>query len=397
MAMRKQLYRRIFLWLLLLLSLLVLIQLIPTLTSSNTVRADDFVRFWAGAKLTLSGENPFDPSNVNRLQAEAGMTSSGEGITSIILNPPWALSFFLPFGLLSYPISRLIWLLVSIILIVICSNMLWRYYEGLPNQKWIAWVVAIIFAPTISVLEKGQIAPLILLSIVGFIYFVEYRHNDLAAGAFLAFATTKPQIVYLLGLAVLIWVIQQRRWLILVGAGATTVLLTLLPMIFNPSIIEQYLSAMQTYQTAEWATPTFGSYLRFFLFGTNAVWPQFLPVIFGIIWFAFFWRKHASTWSWVERLPILLLVSILTAPYAWTYDYVILLPAIVQAAVWLLKGKKLWSTYLLVGIFVGISLLDLVLHMKQSDFWFIWLAPVILIWYLLVRINSPRLKPAAGL
>lgn len=395
--MRKQLFRRIVLWVLLILSLLLLIRLIPTLTSSSTIRADDFVRFWAGAKLTFVGQNPFDPTNISRLQAEAGMTSTGDGITSIILNPPWALSFFLPFGVLSYPVSRLIWLLISIVLVVICASSLWHFYDGLPNQKWIAWVVAIIFAPTISVLEKGQIAPLILISIVGFIYFVEYRHNDLAAGAILAFATTKPQIVYIFGLAALIWVIQQRSWLIFVGTGVTTVLLTVLPMIFNPSIIQQYLTAMQTYQTAEWATPTFGSYLRFFLFGTNAVWPQFLPVIIGILWFIFFWRKHALSWSWVERQPIMLLVSLLTAPYAWTYDYVILLPAVVQAAVWLLNERKLWSTYLLVGMFVGISLLDLVLHMKQSDFWFIWLAPAILIWYLLVRKNSPRLKPAASI
>jgi len=393
--MRKQLYRRIFLWVLLILSLVLLIKLIPTLTSSNTIRADDFVRFWAGAKLTLGGENPFDPTNINRLQAEAGMAISGEEITSIILNPPWAISFFLPFGLLSYPLSRLIWLLVSIILVVICSSLLWYYYKGLPNQKWIAWVAVIIFAPTISVLEKGQIAPIVLLSIVGFIYFVEYRHNDLAAGAFLALATIKPQIAYIFGLAVLIWVIQQRRWLVFVGAGVTTILLTLLPMILNPSIIPQYLSAMQTYQTAEWATPTFGSYLRFFLFGTNAIWPQFLPVVFGVLWFMFYWHRHARCWNWVERLPALLLVSLLTAPYAWTYDYVILLPAVIQAAVWLIKERKSWSTYVLVGVFVGISILDLALHIKQSDFWFIWLAPAILIWYLLVRINNLRLKPAA--
>ena len=393
--MRKQLYRRIFLWVLLLLSLLVLLQLIPTLTSSNTIRADDFVRFWAGAKLNLGGENPFDPTNINRLQAEAGMATSGEGITSIILNPPWALSFFLPFGILSYPLSRLIWLLISIILIVICSSLLWRYYDGLPNQKWIAWLVAVIFAPTISVLEKGQIAPMLILSIVGFLYFEEYRRNDLAAGAFLALATIKPQIAYIFGLAVLFWIIRERRWLVFVGAGGTTIFLTLLPMIFNPSVIQQYLSAMQTYQTAEWATPTFGSYLRFFLFGTNAIWPQFLPVIFGVLWFAFDWHRHAQSWNWVERLPALLLVSLLTAPYAWTYDYVILLPAVIQAAVWLVKERKSWSSYALVGVFVGISILDLALHMKLNDFWFIWLAPAILIWYLLVRINNLRLKPAA--
>ncbi len=393
--MRKKLLRRILIWGLLILSLLLLVILVPNLTSSSVIPADDFVRFWAGAKLNLGGNDPYNPTNIERLPSEAGIVSDEGAITSIILNPPWALAILLPFGLASFSISRLVWLLLSIILIVICVDLLWRYYQGAPQQKWIAWVAAIIFAPTISVLEKGQITPFLLLGVVGFIYFVEYRRNDLAAGACLALASIKPQLIYLFWVAVLFWVIQQRRWLILISTAGTILLLTLLTMIFNPSIIQQYIYAMQTYQTSEWATPTFGSYLRYFWLGTGTMWPQFIPAVIGLAWLAYYYYQHASTWSWVRDLPCALLVSLLSTPYAWTYDHVILLPVIIQAAVWLLKDRKLWTTWVLAGAFLVISVTDLVLHMRLSDFWFIWLAPAMLIWYLLVEKQSLAQKKIA--
>ena len=382
--MRKQLIRRIVLWALLFLSLLALIKLLPNLTQPNVIPADDYVRFWASAKLTLAGDNPYDSSNIDRMQTEAGAESSDTGITSIVLNPPWALSLLLPLGLLSYPLSRLAWLFLSIILLIISTQMLWRFYRGAAGQKWIGWIAVFIFAPTISVLEKGQITPLLLVGVVGFLYFTEYHRNDLAAGAFLALASIKPQVMYIFWIALLFWVIKQRRWLILAGVGVTLLLLTLLTIIFDPQVIRQYLTSMQTYQTAEWATPTFGSYLRYFWLGTSSMWPQFLPAILGIVWFVYYWIKHANRWSWVDALPVILLASIFTAPYAWTYDYVILAPAIIQAVIWLYQAAKKWSAVLLAILFLAISLLDLGLHTKLSDFWFLWLSPALLIWYLLV-------------
>ena len=386
--MRRSSARKIALWLLLFLSLIALVRLLPNLTAPHVIPADDFVRFWAGAKLLLSGSNPYDPANINRFEIEAGSQDTEPEVTSIVLNPPWALSILLPFGLSSYPLSRLIWLFLSIGLIVFCTAQLWRFYQGQTQQKWLAWVAVFIFAPTISVLEKGQITPLLLLSLVGFLYFTKYKHNDLAAGAFLALASIKPQVIYIFWIALLFWVIMNSRWLILVGAGAAIIFLTAVTMIFDPLVIQQYLYAMQTYQTSEWATPTFGSYLRFFWLGTASIWLQFLPGIIGISWFLYYWYKHAPSWDWVATLPLLLLVSILTSPYAWTYDYVILTPAVIQAEVWLLSGRRRWSTMLLIVFFIVISVLDLGLHMRLNDFWFIWLAPALLIWFLLANKNS---------
>jgi hypothetical protein len=149
-------------------------------------------------------------------------------------------------------------------------------------------LVVILFAPTISVLEKGQITPLLLLSITGFLYFnINYR-NDWAAGAFLALATIKPQVIYLFWIAILFWVIKNQRWAIIASCFITIVSLSLLAMVFNPHIIHQYLGVLQGNFIRELATPTIGAYIRFFWLDTDKFWLQFIPPILGVLWFVYY-------------------------------------------------------------------------------------------------------------
>jgi len=382
---QNYLFYRIILWIILIISVFVLIRLAPTLTKPEYLPSDDFVPYWASGKLNLSGENPFDPQNVEKLQIATSGQASGAYTISIVLNPPWAISLLMPFGLLDYPSGRLAWLIFSTVLLVISSQLLWRIYSGNPSQRWIALVVAFIFAPTISVLEVGQIAPIILLGLTGFLFLYPNRRNDWLAGAFIALISIKPQVAYIFWIALLFWVIKQRRWLILISAAITILLLTLIAMIYNPDIIQQYLLMLQTYQISDWANPTIGAYLRFFWFGTDKFWLQILPSLIGGVWFLYYWHIHNTSWNWVNELPILLLISQITSTYTWTYDQVILIPAIIQATVWTLTDWKRWSTLALACIYIGINVLDLILHMRLSDFWFIWLAPALLIWFLVIR------------
>lgn len=382
---RNKTFRQLFLWVLLIVCGYVLARLAPTLSKPEYLPSDDFVQFWAGGKLDLQGENPFDPQKIEQAQIAAGGQASGSYTISIMLNPPWAIPFFIPFSLLDYPSGRLYWLIFSIALLVISSQFLWRIYSGNPKQRWFALLVVFIFAPTISVLEVGQIAPLVILGITGFLYFATSRPNDWLAGVFISIASIKPQIAFIFWIALLFWVIKQHRWSILVSSSITILLLTLIAMAFNHHLLQQYLGMFQTYGISEWANPTIGAYLRYFWFGTYKFWLQFLPSLLGGLWFSYYWYLRNKSWNWVEELPIVLLVSQITSPYTWTYDQVILYPAIIQVTVWMLQDWKRWSTLFLSIVFLGISALDLFLHMRLDDFWFIWLAPSLLIWFLIVR------------
>ncbi len=392
-----KIFYRVILWAILIISVFVLTRLAPILTKPEYLPSDDFVQFWAGGKLNLQGENPFDPQKVEQLQIASSGQASGTYTISIMLNPPWTISLVMPFGMFDYPSGRLVWLIFSTLLLVISSQLLWRIYSGNPKQRWLALLVVFIFAPTTSVLEVGQIAPMLLFGLTGFLYFATSRQNDWLAGAFIALTSIKPQVAFIFWIALLFWVIKQRRWLILISAAITILLLTLIAMIYNPHIVQQYLIMLQTYRISDWANPTIGAYLRFFWFGTDKFWLQFLPSVFGVLWFLYYWYNHNKSWNWVDELPILLLVSQIISPYTWTYDQAILIPVIIQVAIWMLRGWKRWSTLILSMVFLGINVLDLILHMRLSDFWFIWLAPALLIWFLIIRWQYTPQKKMLGI
>lgn len=384
-VVRRRLIYRITLWVILIISLLVLARLAPTIAKPQYYPTDDFFPYWAAGKLNLSGENPYDPQKKDSLLVDLGGQASSTYPIAIMLNPPWAVSIVMPFSLLNYPLSRVAWLLVSIGLIILCAQLCWGFYHGPPNKFWFAWVIVILFGPTISVLEVGQISSLLLSGITGFLYFAEFRKNDWAAGAALALVAIKPQVILVFWLALLFWVIYQRRWIILISCAATIVLLTLIAMIFNPHIISQYLTMVKTGYITELATPTIGAYLRYFWLGTDKFWLQFVAPAVGGLWFLYYWRIHQASWKWIDTLPILLLVSQVSAPYTYTYDQVILLPAILQAVIWLVRDWKRWLNLILLGAFLLINILDVTLHTKLSDFWFIWMAPALFIWYWLAH------------
>ncbi len=382
---------RLVVWVLLIISLLVLIRLAPTLVKPENLPSDDFFQFWAAGNQNIHGENPFDPQIIEQRRIQEGSIPSGS-VIPVMLNPPWAITLLMPFGLTRYPLSRFAWLIFSIVLLLFSAQLLWRIYSGNPKLRWLPILMVFIFAPSISVLEKGQITPIVVLGITGFLYYSSYHQNDWFAGVFLALASVKPQMALIFWLAVFIWVIFKRRWKVLISFFISIMIMIFVALVFNQNMILQYIDMLQTYHITEWATPTIGSYLRLFWLGTENFWLQFLPVVFGVGWLVYIWNQHQKSWNWMDELPIILLVSMVFSPYSWTYDLVLLIPAVVLATIWITEDWKRWSTLLLLVLFLSISVIDLVLHMRLDDFWFIWVAPALLTWFLLVRWQYPKSK-----
>src|SRR4051794_34188850 len=124
---------------------------------------DDFVEYWAAAKLTLNGQNPFDESLLLPLQQHAGRDTQ-EAI--MMWNPPWALPAVLPLGLLPAREAQLLWLLVHLVVTGFCADRLWLLLGGDRSRRWIGWGVAFAFLPTAFALSTGQISPFLLLGAV---------------------------------------------------------------------------------------------------------------------------------------------------------------------------------------------------------------------------------------
>jgi hypothetical protein len=313
--------------------------------------------------------------------------SSGREAAVMMWNPPWTLPVVMPFGLLDARVSQLIWLLLNLGVIVFCADWAWRYYQGPAGYRWLAWALALTFVPTFVVLRAGQIGPLILLGIVGFLHF-ERKERYFLAGAACVLIAIKPHLVFLFWIALALWALDQRRWVVLIGGIITGLFATFIAVFCNPSVCQQYWYALTHHPPEEWVSLTIGSILRLYL-GENRFWLQFVPAIPALVWFVWYWRKHHAVWHWGEQMPLLVLVSFLTTFYgAWPFDLVILLLPVVQAAVWAAHERRLRIPAL--AIYLAIDLLALVLNLTGvTSIWFIWMTPALLAGYLSLRAYRP--------
>jgi len=350
------------------------------LASQLDLPPDDFVEYWAAGRLQLTGENPYSPEQLFALQQSAGWT---DDVPLMMWNPPWTLSLVMPLALVDYAIGRGLWFLLNLALVLVCADWTWRFYGGPSRYRWLARLVSFTFLPTVVVLYVGQIGLLILAGVAGFLHF-ESRRQWWLAGAAAVLIAIKPHLLYLFWVALLLWAVDGRRWTVLLGGGLAGLVATGIPLLFNSAVISQYIHTTINEPPLYWMTPTFGSLLRM-LFGQDKQWLQFVPTALGALWFLFYWRRQRHTWVWDEQMPLLLLVSLVTTSHRWTFDQVVLLPAVIQATVWLLHSRQRLAIGLATVIYLAINALPLLPIVPTGDFWRMWTAPALLLGYLLLR------------
>jgi hypothetical protein len=91
-------------------------------------------------------------------------------------------------------------------------------------------------------------------------------------------------------------------------------------------------------------------------------------------------------------MPLLLLVSFVTASYgAWPFDLVVLLLPIVQLAVLVQTADRRSLFALALGAYLLINGLALTLNLLQfTSKWFVWMAPALLVSYVILRTLGSR-------
>ncbi len=356
------------------------------LQRSRPASATDFIEYWAAGRLLVAGGDPYSPGQLGDVQASV---TARAAMPLIMWNPPWTLFFIFPFGRLSFAAGQFLWLLLHVFLILFSAQGLWRIYSDTAQGSYTPWLLAITFIPTCFALILGQITPLILAGLASFLYF-ERKHNGLAAGACAVLVSIKPQLCYLFWLALAFWVWRHRLWRIIVGASIAGLAIALVPALFDPGIYSSYVTLCMTSGLAtplDWAAPTLGNALRVWIAPHSSAL-QFVPIAVGIVWLGYYWQRHKDSWNWTERLPILLLVSVSTSAYAWTFDQIVLLPALMQSASWIVRRPL---TRYLCGVVTAYVVINTTYLAGKifvlNDFWYFWMAPLLLLAYLLLQMR----------
>ncbi len=364
--------RRIGQYALLGLALAVLVWRAQALVAMMGIPANDWLEYWGAGRLFLTGANPYDPEALFALQKPLGWPFA-EPV--MMYNPPWIFPFLLPWALLPYAAGWFLWSAGLLLAVAVSAAWRWRAQGG-GTHPVPAWLWAFTFLPTYFALAEGQIGPWLLLSLVSFALLLQ-RGREVWAGVALWGLAFKPQVAYLVWIALLLWSVTQRRWRVLLGAGAALVGTSALTALLRPDVWGAYLAVFRVANPTAWATPVLGNVLRW-LAGPEQAWWSFVPTCIGAAVLVGWWPRLRAAWAWETALPWLVLFSLWTAPHAWTFDQVLALVALLPAVRRAARGR--WQPVLAAYLAVqGVGLALQVL--RAPDFFYAWQMPAYILLY----------------
>jgi len=153
----------------------------------------------------------------------------------------------------------------------------------------------------------------------------------------------------------------------------------------------QYAQAMKAEQLPMQVIPCVSMIFRMVV-SPSSNWLQFLPAAIGCGWALVYFQKHRADWDWMEHGSLLMLVSLLVAPYSWFMDQAVLLPALLHG-LYRSRSRSLVAVFALlsaaiaIGNFMGVPLRTLALYL--------WTAPAWLAWYLCAVRSADRRETQA--
>jgi hypothetical protein len=330
----------------------------------------DYTEYWAVGQQLVHRGNPYDSAAILRTVHAAGATSN----TNMILrNPPTALFITLPLGFVSVRVGAIVWCLALIAALMASIRMIWTM-QGRPRDR--LHLIGYIFPPALACLLAGQIGIFLLLGVTLFLYF--HVTKPYLAGAALLLCALKPHLFLPFGVVLIAWIAMRKAYPILTGALAALLASLALILLLDPAIWVQYVHGERGENIQNLFIPCVSALLRVAIH-RNAVWLQFLPAFAGCAWaFWYFWTRR-ERWDWMDGGLLLLIVSVLVAPYAWFTDEVILLPAIL---VGMYRASDRGRSLLPFGCIAGVALMEVLAGVQLPSGLYLWTAPAWLAWYL---------------
>ncbi|HET8965878.1 MAG TPA: glycosyltransferase 87 family protein [Candidatus Acidoferrum sp.] len=367
----------------------------------RNVAQRDYISYWAAGQFLIHGGDPYDAQKVLELEWQQGYAADRP---VVVRNPPWSLFLFLPLGLVSAFWGWVLWTAALVAALVASVRLTWKTFGKTQESRSLCVVIGYTFAPVLGCLLAAQIGLLLLLGIVLFLVWEEKR--PFLAGAALLLPFAKPHLLVLFWLAFVIWVLLRKRFAVARGFAVSVVAATGMALIFDRASFQHYFHFLHTATIEGEFIPTLSGVLRLLLFRPYFRM-QFVPMALGLIWCVWYCVKHRTNWNWRSHGLTVMVVSILTTPYGWLTDEVVLMPAMVFAALAILGGQKRLriSTRIALAIFALLNwalLMLLALHIPLQLGIYFWSSLLWFAWYAFGRLqmkakSKAALDPAAAL
>ena len=331
----------------------------------------DFVVYWATGQQLVHQANPYDPAAMMKIERDAGLPA-GYGVL-YMRNPPWALPVAYPLGLTGVRVGTLLWSLVLLACLWASVRLTWQI-QGRPRRLLNS--LGLSFAPALMCLIVGQTSLFALLGLVLFLTF--HRTRPFLAGMSLWLCALKPHLFLAFGVVLLAWIAVNGAYKVLLGAAAALAASCAVTWCIDPTAWADYARMMRTVGIEREFIPCWSVALRLWLSPRVMSLQYLLPALASAWALAYFWKRR-HTWDWLSHGNLVVLVSIVAAPYCWLFDQSIAIPALLQGA-YRTRSRAMLALLAAASVLIEIELFR---GVKLPSGLFLWTAPTWLAWYLL--------------
>jgi len=330
----------------------------------------DYIQYWAAGHLLVDHANPYSLPAILRVEQQAGLESQDPKAS---VSPPVAVILLVPLGFVSAKAGLILWLLAQLACLSLSIWIFWILI-GKPDTR--LHLLGYIFAPALACLQAGQLGIFMLLGVMLFLLFCDTR--PFLAGSALMPCALKPHLFLPFIAAVLLWTVFKKNLGIIRGFLSSMIATCGLTLFFDRRIWVEYFEFMRSTRLMQIQLPTLSAQLRF-LVAPQATWLQYLPTILATCWAVWFFFGRRDRWDWMSHGLLILLVSLMCAPYAWLTDEAILLPPVLIGIYRALEARRSWIP---VAVFAAAALIELFAGLGITAWYYTWTTPAWLGWYL---------------
>jgi hypothetical protein len=341
--------------------------------SGSNAANRDFICYWAAGHQLVHHRNPYDGPAVLRLERTAGFTDSRP---FFMRTPPTAFFMAWPLGFVGARLGAVLWSLALVAALMTSIRLLWMMH-GRPADR--LHLVGYCFAPVLACLLAGQIGIFLLLGVVLLLRL--HQTWPMFAGASLMLCALKPHLFLPFAVALCAWTIRRRAYRLLIGAAGAMAAALCLGFLLDLAAWRHYAAMAAQARLQDEFIPTLSLMFRLAVH-RHAAWLQFLPAFGACIWTLWhFWKKREQ-WDWLDHGSMLLLVSVMVAPYAWFTDETVVLPAILAG---LYRASNSGRSLLPFGFIGGIAMVEVLAGVNFNSGFYVWTAPAWLSLWLITR------------
>lgn len=309
---------------------------------NGNLKGTDFLHFYTLGSLAIEhrGEALYDMNAQATFAAQR--LPAAAGIRYLPLYPPQVSLLFVPFAHLSYANALALWWIVSGVIYAASCYCIWRVCPNLREHRGTVALIAAAFPGFFHLIAWGQTSALALACFT-ISFLCLRRRREFAAGLALGLLIFKPQLL----VAAAIVFLSLGVWRLIAGASLSTLLEVLIGVLYygrRPLLTwihalwnaGQVTNALEPRPYQTYCLRTFWSML--IPWTSISLGLYSITAILVLFWTIQTWRRSRE---WEPRFSMLLLATILVSPHLTVYDLVILVPAFLFLADWLLGRRNL--------------------------------------------------------